>query len=278
MFEKNREVVKFHANGKLVCVKLNAKANTKKKTQYDPDYTVGFRVEIASFDTNTKKQDYFLYGTLMKPEEIEAFIEACDIYGKKAYQLKVQNQPKMPAVEIFGKLGGYPSDQGAVSTKFWLSTSGPNAKAKSADFFISADEAPGQQNQQGLYVRNKGVKSTRYISMGLSADAVIAIAAAMRSAKDILNMWSAFGRMDQNIYRLFPQLSQNQGAQMQPMATMPQTQVPVQPQVAQPQGQGRVQGGYQEPANGYAARQQAMRQRAQGGGYGRQGYGNGYYQ
>lgn len=201
MFEKSNEIAKFWSKGKLTAVKLTRKRNEKKKSEYDPDYHVRFRVEVALFDKNTNKQQECLYGSL-KMDEIPVFIEALQIFGRKAYQYKLAGQNKMPSTEIFATYGGYENNGQAISTKLWINTAGPEMKA---DFFITADEAPADKDPStGAYVRRKGGQIIRKVSMALSAEALLAIASQCQSALNILDMWSAMGTLDENLDRVSP--------------------------------------------------------------------------
>ena len=154
MFEKSNEIAKFWSKGKLTAVKLTRKRNEKRKSEYDPEYHVRFRVEVALFDKNTNKQQECLYGSL-KMDEIPVFIEALQIFGRKAYQYKLAGQNKMPSTEIFATYGGYENNGQAISTKLWINTAGPEMKA---DFFITADEAENVEksarNIQGVKAIN----------------------------------------------------------------------------------------------------------------------------
>lgn len=200
MFESNNEVIKVWAQEKLTSVKVKKLPNKKRKRETDPEFVVKAVVDVATFDKGTGRQTECI-STYMNMDEFYVFIETLKIYGGKALHIGISKANKMPAVELFSKLGGTEWDGSVISRKLSFTSAGPEKKA---EFFISADEAPGYKNEKGLYVRNKGVRSTKWISMSLSSAQVIAMAKACQSAVDIMNMWSALGTLWVNLDRIAP--------------------------------------------------------------------------
>ena len=253
MFEKSNQIAKFYGNGKLTSVKLTRKRNNKKKSEYDPDYHVTLRVELATFDPVTKKQQESVYGSLSM-DEAAVFINALEIYGKKAYQIKIANQQKMPEVSVFEKWAGYESEGRCISTLFSVRNGGPNMNA---DFFVVIDEAEGYKDEKtGLFKRGKGARSIRKLQMSLRAEDAISMAEACRNAMSILNMWSALGTLDENLDRIAPFREANGAGYGSYQPAQPRNQQP-QGGYGNGNGYGGGNGGYVEPQygnrQGYAA-------------------------
>lgn len=225
MFENDNTIYKTYGNNKLMAVKLWSMINDKGQR------VTKFKLEFREFDKN-REQGKRNKGGIDVYMEINAFTYFCKLLESGRIWGLIANAGNKAAYEHFG---------GTSTSK------GLQIGAGNKGMLITAQEGPGRKTQTGATIPDYGSwneQNSKKITLALNDEIAVQLGMAGLRAISILDMWTAFGRADQNLDRINPKKEENDQSGAYAPA-QPRQQIPQQNNVYAAQGNGYVaQGGY----------------------------------
>lgn len=232
MFEKDNTVFKTYGNGKLMAVKLWSMVDDKGER------VTKFKFEFREFN-KAAQQGSKTTGDVDVYMDLDDFTYFCKLLESGRIYGFLSNSGNKAAYEHFG---------GTEESKSLQITNGNKG------MLIVAQRGPGRKTKTGATLPDYNSwndQNSKKIMLALSDESAVQLGSAGLRAINIFDMWTAFGRADQNLERLNPKReSQDERYQN----AQPRQQAPQQRGYVASGGydQGYGQEGYGQQA-GYAA-------------------------